>query len=47
MHLVKSLSYNLNFEQNDCISIVNSLQVIADTDLDHILEQAEAMAPSY
>lgn len=28
MHLVKSLSYNLNFEQNDCISIVNGYKLL-------------------
>ena len=43
MHQGKSLSYNLILGQNDYISMSERLQVIADTDLDHMLEQADTM----
>lgn len=45
MHLVKSLSYNLNFEQNDCILIVNGYKLLQIL-IQIILEQAEAITPS-
>ena len=46
MHLEKNLNYSLSFRAERLHINSERLQVIADTDFDHILEQADAMTPS-